>query len=117
MENSCRIVINGEPIAQNAKLAVRFMDRLMGLMGSKELPDCDALIIRPCNSIHTFFMNYPIDVIFVAANGCVIKVIEDLQPWRLTWSYWKARDVVELPAGTLKGKIKEEMYLEYQCTN
>lgn len=75
--------------------------RMKGLLGRKELPEGTGLIIDPCNSIHTFFMQFPIDVIFTDSQDRVVKVLKDMGPWRLSWIYFRAQKVIELPAGTV----------------
>ena len=93
----------GTVLATQAKEARGFLDRLVGLLGRKELPFGDGLHIVPCNSIHTFFMRIPIDALFLDAGGKVSKAFPALPPWRVTGVYWKVRSVLELPAGTLAG--------------
>jgi Uncharacterized ACR, COG1430 len=43
------------------------------------------LLIKPCSSIHTFFMAYPIDVLFLSSDGVVLKIVSGLKPWRMAW--------------------------------
>lgn len=90
-------------LAESADLADSLFSRMRGLLGTSELPTGHGLVIEPCNSIHTFFMAYPIDVVFVDKEGRVVKVMEAVKPWRLTAMYPRARSVVELPAGALAG--------------
>lgn len=78
------------------------LTRLKGLLGKKEFKNGEALIIKPCNSIHTFFMRFAIDVLFVGKDNRVIKVLQRLMPFRLTPVYFHSRLVIELPAGTLE---------------
>lgn len=86
-------------LAGNARLADNFLKRFKGLLGSKTLPSGKGLIIRPCNSVHTFGMGYPIDVLFINSAGYVLKVAANLRPWRAAMCYGSAY-VIELPAGT-----------------
>jgi len=58
------------------------------------------MVIAPSNAIHTFFMRFPIDVVFVRRNGVVVKVRRNVQPERAVVSF-RAYAVIELPAGTL----------------
>ena len=64
-----------------------------------EFPIDSALILAPCSSIHTLFMRFPIDVVFVASDGRVMRVFHALAPWRIGWTF-RAFAAVELPAGT-----------------
>jgi hypothetical protein len=56
--------------------------RNRGLLGRTALVDT-ALVLAPCNAIHTFFMKFPIDVIFVDRQGRVVRLIASLPPWRI----------------------------------
>ncbi len=90
----------GTILADRAREATRFLHRFVGLMGRKDLPVGEGLLILPCNSIHTFFMRIPIDALFLDRDGQVVKLLPALPPWRMTSLYWNARSVLELPAGT-----------------
>ncbi len=105
----------GQEIASKIKLADTFFTRGLGLMFKKEMTDFDGILIKPSNSIHTFWMRFSIDVIFLNKDLEVIKVFENLKPWRMTWPYLKASQVLELKAGTLNGKIKKGDQLEMTC--
>jgi uncharacterized protein len=74
--------------------------RNRGLLGRSSLPDGHALILAPCSSIHTFFMQFAIDVIFVARDGRVLKLAHAVPAWRIRVSP-RAFAVVELPAGVI----------------
>ncbi len=95
-------------LADRAERAEHFMDRLMGLMGRRSLAMGEGMYILPCNSIHTFFMRIPIDVAFLDAEGVIVKQFSALPPWRATSVYFKARSVLELPAGTLEASGTQE---------
>jgi uncharacterized membrane protein (UPF0127 family) len=88
-------------LANRAERAQSFAARFVGLMGRRELPYGHGLWIDPCNSIHTFFMRIPIDVLFLDREQKVVKAFEAMVPWRMTSIHFKARTVLELPAGTL----------------
>lgn len=119
MENKIYILKNhlGETICKKMLIANHIFDRMKGLMFSTELPDCDGFLISPCNSIHTFFMLYNLDVLFLDKNFNVIKVIYNLAPWKMTWIYFRANQVLEMKAGTLKQNIKVGDQLEVVCIN
>lgn len=76
----------------------------LGLLGRDGLPPEGGLWLEPCNGIHTFGMRFPIDVLFLDAEGCVLRIVSALPPWRICGLVRKARAVVELPAGTLERK-------------
>lgn len=91
-------------ISENLQVADTFLKRLKGLMFTKELPLQNALQINPCNEIHTFFMNYSIDVLYIDVNNNILSIDEDLQPGKIGKRVKRAVAVIELP----KGKIKEK---------
>lgn len=107
----------GEVICQKMIVAHQILDRMKGLMFSLELPACDGFLIAPCNSIHTFFMLYKLDVLFLDKNFNVVKAVYDLSPWRMTWIYFKAHQVLEMKAGTMKKNISAGEKLEAICIN
>ncbi|MGM0754163.1 MAG: DUF192 domain-containing protein [Bacillota bacterium] len=95
------------------KKAVHFSARLKGLMFRKRPLEEEGLWIIPCNSIHMFFMNFPIDAVFLDQEQKVIKLVPDLQPWKMTFPVKHAHSVIELPAGSIKRlRIKEEEIIE-----
>ena len=70
-------------------------------MGRRSLEPGHALLIKPCSSIHTFFMRFPIDVVFVDKNRRVVKTAGHVKPWRILLGGKGAHAVIELPAGAL----------------
>jgi uncharacterized protein len=74
--------------------------RNRGLLGRDGLPPGHAIILAPCNSVHTFFMRFTIDVLFVRASGEIVRISPRLRPWRIALAF-TAKAVVELPAGAV----------------
>lgn len=72
--------------------------RMKGLLGHRSLAQGEGLLIRPAPSIHTWFMRFSIDVVFLDWDMSVIGIVEELRPWRVA-SRRQARAVLELPAG------------------
>lgn len=70
-------------------------------MGCRSLDVGKGLFLRPCTSIHTCFMRFPIDVIFLDAHDRVLKVRKHVRPWRLVWGGRKAKSVIEIQSGWL----------------
>lgn len=103
----------GTTLADRAEAARTWWARGKGLLGRAGLPSGGGLIIAPCSSIHTWFMAFPIDVAFVAADGRVVRTAYALRPWRLGPLARRVRYVVELPAGALaqSGTVEDD-YLE-----
>lgn len=108
---------SGNVICHKMIIANALFDRMKGLMFSQQLPDCDGFLIAPCNSIHTFFMLYNLDLLFLDKNFKVIKAVYDLSPWRMTWIYFRSHQVLEMKAGTLKKNILAGDKLEAICIN
>jgi len=92
----------GRTLAGRAQFAAGLFDRLKGLLGRASLPAGEGMVITPCNSVHTFFMRFPIDVVFFDSDNTVIAAVANMRPFRATRIYWGARGVIELPAGTLE---------------
>lgn len=78
--------------------ATRWPERLRGLLGRAPLGLDEALCICPCDSVHTYGMAYPLDLIFVSESGRVLRRAVEVAPWRMAWSPGAAA-VFELRAG------------------
>ena len=105
----------GKVLATDVKVANTLFSRMKGLLGKKELPQGEALWIKPCFSVHTFFMQFPIDVLFLDKENQVIAVVSDLTPNRMTRLYTKSFSVLELPVGTIDASeimIGEKIIIE-----
>ena len=76
----------GAIVATQLEAAFERETRNKGLLGRTGLSDGHALVIAPCNGVHTFFMKFTIDVFFVAKDGMVRKVSRGLRPWRVALS-------------------------------
>lgn len=83
-------------------LAHSFFKRLKGLMFTKEISPQSSMYIFPCSAIHTYFMNYNIDVLYLDLNNIIIAVDEDLKPGKIGRYIKNAVAVVELPGGKVK---------------
>ena len=96
------------------RIAESFWTRMKGLLGSQTLPEQQALWIPKCNSIHTYFMKYAIDCVFVDANLKIVSIKENIKPGSLVWPQRYADSVFELPAGktsSLKLSLGDELYV------
>ena len=104
-------------IADNVKVAKNFFTRSIGLLSRKSISDGEALIIKPCNSIHTFFMKFDIDVIFVNKKNKIIAIYENVPKNKILPIHLTSCYVIELPAGTSERKnIKKEDVIEIRNT-
>ena len=88
----------GAVLASSVEAAVASESRRRGLLGRTGLGDA-ALVIAPSNAVHTFFMRFPIDVVFVDRTGRVLRIAASVPAWRMTGS-WRAFATIELAAGT-----------------
>lgn len=104
-------------LGRNILVADKVLDRMVGLMFSKSLGESDGLLIKRCNSIHTFFMRYPIDLLFLSDEKKIVKIIRNLRPWRMTRLYFRSNQVLELMGGTLDDSIDIDDQLEVICIN
>ena len=89
----------GTIVGDRIRVARSMKDRTVGLLRTPELRPGEGLWIERSPSIHMFFMRYPIDAVFVSADGRVTKIVPNLKPWRVVWWAPGARDCLELPAG------------------
>ena len=76
--------------------------RMIGLLRHAGLPRGEGLVLRPCSSVHTWFMRFAIDVVFLDRGSTVLRTVDTLRPFGLAWGGWKAAMAIELPAGTLR---------------
>jgi uncharacterized protein len=92
--------LEGHVVVRSLRVADTSGARMRGLLGKSRLDPGEGLWITPCDSIHMFFMRFPIDAVFVDAQMQVVRVYEDLQPWRMARGGKFAHSVLELPAGS-----------------
>jgi uncharacterized protein len=89
---------NGDVICDRCVVAASPFSRMKGLLGRSELRPGEGLLLRPASAIHTFFMRFPIDAVFLDRDWRVVGIAGDLAPWR-TAGRKGAKAVLELPAG------------------
>jgi uncharacterized membrane protein (UPF0127 family) len=89
-------------LATAARLASNPWSRMAGLLGKKGLADGGGLVLLPCSSIHTFFMRFAIDVLYLDKEATVLKVVPALKPFRFSGVLRHAHYTVELPVGTIE---------------
>ncbi len=93
----------GTAVAERCRVAASLGDRAVGLLATRSLQPGDGLLIERTQSIHMFFMRYPIDVVFADRDARVTRIVAGLRPWRVVWWARGARDCIELPVGALLG--------------
>jgi uncharacterized protein len=92
---------DGSVVCERCFVADRALSRMKGLLGRRDLPADEGVLLKPCNSIQMFFMRFPIDAIFLDRDNTVVKVVSDLKPWR-TAGARRTRSVIELAAGEIR---------------
>ncbi len=88
-------------IAAQVRRAATPWARLVGLLGRSGLAAGEGLHLLPCGSVHTWFMRFTIDVLYLDRDGRVVKAVPALRPFRWSWGGRRAHSVLELPAGTI----------------
>jgi uncharacterized membrane protein (UPF0127 family) len=91
----------GDVVATNVEVADTVWRRFVGLMGRRDLPAGHGLCIKPCSSVHMFFMRFPLDVAFVDDDGRVVHAYHGIRPWRVSRIVRGAKAAIELPSGAL----------------
>lgn len=89
------------------RLADNFLSRLIGLMGHQAPPRGKGLLIRPCKSIHMYFMKFAIDAVFLDRNFYIVKLIRNLEPGKIICPVPDAWQVLEVESGTLPASFTE----------
>jgi uncharacterized membrane protein (UPF0127 family) len=100
-------------VADAVEMAETRAARRRGLLGRAGLGEGTALMLIPCLAVHTAFMRFSIDVVFLDGDGKVVRTVSRMPPWRMAVCL-RARAVVELPAGRLEScsvNVGDALYL------
>lgn len=97
---SVRNADRGTELASRARLASSYGSRFLGLMGRRAIEDGGGLLLTRSSSIHSFFMRFRFDAVFVDKDNRVTKVVPAMRQWWIAFGGRGAKDVIELPAGT-----------------
>ena len=89
---------SGEVLCDRCVVADSAFARMRGLLGRRGLRQGEGLLLRPASSIHTAYMRFSIDAVFLDRDGVVVKVVTNLRPWQAAAAR-RARAVLELAAG------------------
>ncbi len=106
-------------VVENLTIAGSYRERTKGLLGRQNIDAHEGLIIKNCNWIHTFFMKFPIDAVFLRTQMSqikdtdyadktiykVVKIAENIKPWRLSSPVFRADSVLEIKSGSAKNII------------
>lgn len=102
-------------IADDVKVADNFITRTFGLIPRKTISQGEGLIIKPCCSVHTFFMKFEIDVLFINSKNEIVALFENAKKNRILSIILSSKYVIELPSGTIIAKnIEKGDFVEMQ---
>jgi uncharacterized membrane protein (UPF0127 family) len=90
----------GPVVCEQGVVAASSWSRSKGLLGRSGLGEHEGLWIQPTSSIHMWFMRFPIDVVWAAEDGRVLKLVEHIKPWRMSFCRG-AKVALELPVGAI----------------
>ena len=92
------LLVGDRTVCERCDVADMPWSRMRGLLGRSDLPRGEGILLRPAASVHTFFMRFPIDVVFLDEHDHVVEIASDLPVWRAAGKKG-AKSVLELPAG------------------
>lgn len=96
---------NGVCVVESVEVAATFWSRMIGLIGKGPLEPGRALLITHCNSVHTFFMLFDLDLIFLDGEGRVVKVVRNVPPYRMVSGGIQAKSTLEVASGWLPSAV------------
>jgi hypothetical protein len=102
----------GAIIANNLEMKDTFLGRLIGLLGKKGLNKGQGIILKPCSQVHTCFMAFAIDVVFISKDFKVLKIIKDMRAWKFSPIVLKSMYTLEVASGEIKD-LKEGDKVEF----
>jgi len=92
---------DGRIVSESVTVMDSFGRRMKGLLGRRRLRQGEGVVLRPSWSVHTWFMRFPIDLLFIDRDGRVLRAAENVGPFRFVSGGRGARRTIELPAGTI----------------
>jgi uncharacterized membrane protein (UPF0127 family) len=98
--NLIALTRNGERVCPQCHVARTLLRRLKGLVGWRSLSKDEGFLLEPASVVHTWFVSFPVDVVFLDRDLRVLRLDEHVGPWRIA-ARPGARAVLELPAGTI----------------
>ena len=99
------IVVNADKdtrLGEAIEVAETAVQRVKGLLGRDCLADGQGLLFKHCSSLHTFFMQFPIDIIYTDKNGKVLKLARGTRPFKLVAAPFRSFYALELPEGAIQ---------------
>ncbi len=94
--------LQGTVIAKDVSPAYSFSKRLKGLLFTSSLPRQSGIHIQPCQSVHTFWMQYPIDIIYLDVNQQIVGFEQNVAPGKIGQRFSQTHSVLELAAGRIQ---------------
>jgi uncharacterized protein len=91
----------GTLVGHSIRVAETGLTRIVGLLGERQLLSGDGLLIVPSQGVHTYGMQFPIDIAVLDDDWKIVATRHCMRPFRITRVFWRAAAVLELPAGTL----------------
>lgn len=95
------LICEGRTVVPHVELACTSFDRMRGLLGRTGLGPNRGLFLSPAGSVHTWFMRFSLDLIFLDRHDVVCRIVRGVGPFRIVSGGWRAHGVVELEAGWL----------------
>jgi hypothetical protein len=87
---------------KRVKTAKTLWGKTIGVIGWKDFDNNNGLLLTDTNSIHTFFVRFSLDLVFLDENMVIIKLTKDLKPFRISQIVWRAKHVLEMPTGSIE---------------
>jgi len=105
-------------LAHKVYLAFSFWKRLKGLLGRRSFSPGEGLLLKPCAAVHSWFLFFPFDAIFLDEGLVVVHIIEEMPPFRCSPVIREAQAVLELPAGSVRNsgtRVGDQLAFSYSC--
>ncbi len=99
-------------IADDLEMKDTYLGRLVGLLGKKGLNKGQGIVLKPCAQIHTCFMRFAIDAVFISKDFKVLKIIKNMGSWHFSPIVLKSLYTLEVAAGEIKD-LNEGDYIKF----
>ena len=100
-----RLIVGDTVAIPRVWMATGLFARMRGLLGREGLPAGEGLLLSPCHSVHTWFMRFSIDVVFLDGEWTVLRVCRGVRPFRMAGGGWRARRTLEVQSGWLSPDV------------
>ncbi|MFW0966527.1 MAG: DUF192 domain-containing protein [Thermacetogeniaceae bacterium] len=112
-------ITQGVVLAQEVEICFSFWKRFKGLLGRRSFPVGTGLLLKPCKSVHSYFVRFPFDAVFLNEDMVIVHIMESMPPYRISPVIWDAVSVLELPAGIARlsgSRVGDQLSLRTQFT-